>query len=166
MSSSSLSRRSGFDPGPAPMDDRFMCVQSDAQTIHTEILVKNIALALLTSALLSTAPAAFAQRTPVPVTAVEVSIGGIGPGVDATAFRKVRLLISDAMFKGTIDYFDVYGYGKEGGFSACMEKGRFAAAGSFELFLKALKAIKPNPATTAYSVDGVTLCTYPTATLP
>jgi hypothetical protein len=148
------------------MDDRIRRLHSGAQTIHPESVVKNIALALLTSALLSTAPAAFAQRTPVPVTAVEVSIGGIGPGVDATAFRKVRLLISDAMFKGTIDYFDVYGYGKEGGFSACMEKGRFAAAGSFELFLKALKAIRPNPATTAYSVDGVTLCSYPTATLP
>jgi len=88
------------------------------------------------------------------------------PGVDATAFKKVKLLISDALYKGTIDYFDVYGYGKEGGFSSCMEKGRFAVEGSFENFLKALRAIKPNRATTAYSVNEVTLCTYPTNTLP
>jgi len=114
------------------------------------------------------ASASFAQTTTASTapTAVEVSIGGIGPGVDATAFKKVKLLISDALFKGTIDYFDVYGYGKEGGFSSCMEKGRFAAEGSFENFLKALRAIKPNRATTAYSVNDVTLCTYPTNTLP
>jgi hypothetical protein len=47
-----------------------------------------------------------------------------------------------------------------------MEKGRFAVEGSFENFLKALRAIKPNRATTAYSVNEVTLCTYPTNTLP
>ena len=105
------------------------------------------------------------KPAPAP-TAVEVSIGGIGPGVDATAFKRVKLLISDALYKGTIDYFDVYGYGKEGGFSSCMEKGRFAAEGSFENFLKALQAIKPNRNTTAYSVNAVTLCTYPTNTLP
>jgi hypothetical protein len=99
-------------------------------------------------------------------TAVEISIGGIGPGVDATAFKKVKLLISDAIYRGTVDYFDVYGYGKEGGFSACAEKGRFAEVGSFERFVKALRAIKPNPSTTAYNVSGVALCTFPTAPEP
>jgi len=99
---------------------------------------------ILSTALALTASAAFAQvvAKPAPApTAVEV-------------------------YKGTIDYFDVYGYGKEGGFSSCMEKGRFAVEGSFENFLKALRAIKPNRATTAYSVNEVTLCTYPTNTLP
>lgn len=120
----------------------------------------------LCAALTLLAHSSFAQTTNTAPTAVEVTIGGIGPGVDATAFKKVKLLISDALFKGTIDYFDVYGYGKEGGFSSCMEKGRFAAEGSFENFLKALRAIKPNRATTAYSVNDVTLCTYPTNTLP
>ena len=120
------------------------------------------------AALALSAQASFAATTVVVApTAVEVSIGGIGPGVDAKAFTKVRLLIADAVFRGTIDYFDVYGYGKEGGFSSCMEKGRFAATGSFEAFVKALKAIKPNPSTTAYSVDTVEACTYPTpATAP
>ena len=105
------------------------------------------------------------KPAPAP-TALEISIGGIGPGVDATAFKKVKLLISDALYKGTIDYFDVYGYGKEGGFSACVEKGRFAAEGSFETFIKALRAIKPNRTTTAYSVTEVALCTYPSNPLP
>jgi hypothetical protein len=125
--------------------------------------------AIISTALALTASAGFAQVVgkPAPApTAVEVSIGGIGPGVDATAFKKVKLLISDALLKGTIDYFDVYGYGKEGGFSSCMEKGRFAVEGSFDNFLKALRAIKPNRTTTAYSVNEVTLCTYPTNTLP
>jgi hypothetical protein len=125
--------------------------------------------AIISTALALTASTSFAQVVgkPAPApTAVEVSIGGIGPGVDATAFKKVKLLISDALLKGTIDYFDVYGYGKEGGFSSCMEKGRFAVEGSFDNFLKALRAIKPNRTTTAYSVNEVTLCTYPTNTLP
>ncbi|MEY2840492.1 MAG: hypothetical protein RJB60_2791, partial [Pseudomonadota bacterium] len=63
---------------------------------------------ILSTALALTASAAFAQvvAKPAPApTAVEVSIGGIGPGVDATAFKKVKLLISDALYKGTIDYF-------------------------------------------------------------
>lgn len=98
-----------------------------------------------------------------PSTAVEISIGGIGPGVDATAFKKVKWVIADALYRGTIDYFDVYGYGKEGGFSACVEQGTFAAAGSFDKFVKVLRAIKPNPTTTAYSVSDVVQCTYPTA---
>lgn len=129
--------------------------------------MKKTTAALLLGTLLSLSTGAFAATLiKAPATALEVSIGGIGPGVDANAFRKVKLLISDAVYKGTIDYFDVHGYGKEGGYSACMEKGRFAAAGSFETLIKNLKAIKPNPSTTAYSVDEVTLCTYPTATLP
>lgn len=98
-------------------------------------------------------------------TALEISIGGIGPGVDAKAFTKVKLLVADALFRGTIDYFDVYGYGKEGGYSACVEKGRFAAAGSFEAFIKGLKSIKPNPSTTAYNINTVEACTYPTPTV-
>jgi hypothetical protein len=96
-----------------------------------------------------------------PVSAIEISIGGIGPGVDATAFKKVKLLIADAVYRGNVDYFDVYGYGKEGGFSACVEAGRWPETGGFEKFVKALKAIKPNPATTAYSVTAVAQCNYP-----
>ncbi len=115
----------------------------------------------LVAATLLTLGAHAAMAAPAP-TAVEVSIGGIGPGVDAKAFTKVKLLVADALYRGTIDYFDVYGYGKEGGYSACMEKGRFAAAGSFEAFLKGLRSIKPNPSTTAYNINTVEACSYPT----
>lgn len=114
---------------------------------------------MLAAAILATAAQSGIAATPL--TAAEVSIGGIGPGVDARAFNRVKLLISDALYRGTIDYFDVYGYGKEGGFSACIEKGRFAAAGSFETLIRGLKAIKPNPNTTAYSVTPVDACDYP-----
>jgi hypothetical protein len=117
--------------------------------------MKFVIRTLLLSAVLATSAHAATSAAVVPPTALEISIGGIGPGVDATAFRKVKLAISDAVFRGTIDYFDVYGYGKEGGFQACIEKGRFAATGSFETLIKTLKAIKANPSTTAYSVGVV-----------
>ncbi len=120
-----------------------------------------VTAALATSASLTQAATTVA---PAPV-ALEISIGGIGPGVDPIAFRKVKTVIADAVLRGTIDYFDVYGYGKEGGFSACIEKGRFAATGSFEAAYRALRAIRANPSTTAYSVTPVEACTYPQAPL-
>lgn len=124
--------------------------------LMTALLSTSIALSMGTSAL-----AASIDAAPVAApTAIEIQIGGIGPGVDAAAFRKVKLLIAEAVYSDTVAYFDVYGYGKEGGFSACVEKGRFAATGSFEKLLKSLKAIKPNPSTTAYGVTVVAQCTY------
>ncbi|RZI82831.1 MAG: hypothetical protein EOP38_14670 [Rubrivivax sp.] len=118
-----------------------------------------LAALLAGGALLSTALPTFAA----PQAALEISIGGIGPGVDATAFKKVKLLLAEALYSGTIDYFDVLGYGKEGGFSACVEQGQFAVAGSFDRLARQLKQIKPNPNTTAYSVEAVAQCTYPVA---
>lgn len=106
---------------------------------------------------------AMAAPAPVGATAVEIQIGGIGPGVDARAFKQVKLLIAEGVYSDTVAYFDVYGYGKEGGFSACIEKGTFAAEGSFDKLVRALKAVKPDPRTTAYSVTPVERCTYPTA---
>lgn len=96
--------------------------------------------------------------------AAEIHIGGIGPAVDATAFRKVKLLLADALARDTIAYFDVYGYGKEGGFSACIEKGLFAADGSFERLLAKLRAVRVDTSTTAYNVTPVDQCSYPVAT--
>ena len=115
--------------------------------------------ALLLAAGLAAAPA-FAA----PQAALEISIGGIGPGVDANAFRKVKLVLAEALYSGTIDYFDVYGYGKEGGFSACVEQGQFAAEGSFDKLVRSLKRIKPDASTTFYNVEPVAQCQYPTAT--
>lgn len=128
----------------------------------TALLSTSLALSMGTSALAATTDAA-PVAVPAAPTAIEIQIGGIGPGVDASAFRKVKLLIAEAVYSDTVAYFDVYGYGKEGGFSACVEKGRFAADGSFERLLKSLKAIKPNPGTTAYGVTVVTQCTYRTS---
>ena len=123
-----------------------------------------IARTLAASSVIATALMGPAQAAlPTSVGAIQVSIGGIGPGVDQTAFKKVKLLIGDAVYRGTIDYFDVSGYGKEGGFSACMEKGTFAAEGSFEALLKALKAVRVDTRTSFYSVDTAERCTYPVA---
>lgn len=118
---------------------------------------------LLGCAALMPATAATTVAAPVGTSAVEITIGGIGPGVDARAFKQVKLLIGEGVYSDTVAYFDVSGYGKEGGFSACIEKGTFAAAGSFDKLVRALKAIKPDPRTTAYNVTPVARCTYPTA---
>jgi hypothetical protein len=116
----------------------------------------SLSLAALTCA---AAPMAHAAGAP---TKVDISIGGIGPGVDARAFSRVKLLISAAVYDGTIDYFNVAGYGKEGGFSACVEKSPRATDGSFERFIKMLNAIKPNPSTSFYSVTPEAgNCLYP-----
>jgi hypothetical protein len=116
----------------------------------------SLCIAALTCA---AAPLAHAADAP---TKVDISIGGIGPGVDAKAFSRVKLLISASVYDGTIDYFNVDGYGKEGGFSACVEKSPRATAGSFERFIKMLNAIKPNPATSFYGVTpDVGNCRYP-----
>jgi hypothetical protein len=101
--------------------------------------------------------------SPRPLAALEISIGGIGPGVDAKAYAKVRMLIAEALYTNTISYFDVYGYGKEGGYSACIEKAQFAAEGSFERLTRTLKAIRVNPNTSFYNVEPVAHCTYPVA---
>ena len=151
-------------PGPTLMHTTLsgLKIRASNHFVHPELRspMKHTTLTLLMSALLAAAALPSYAATPASPVALEVSIGGIGPGVDANAFKRVKLLVSEALYKGTIDYFDVYGYGKEGGFSACMAKGRFAVTGSFESLIKSLKAIKPNPSTTAYSVDTVEQCTY------
>lgn len=105
---------------------------------------------------------AHAQK-PSPSAALEINIGGIGPGVDAKAYAKVKLLIAEAVFSNTVSYFNVAGYGKEGGFSACIEQGRLAPEGSFERLTRALKAIRVDRSTSFYGVEAVTRCTYPVA---
>lgn len=90
--------------------------------------------------------------------AVEIGIFGIGPAVDAKAYKKVRLVIGNAIAGGILDKFIVRGYGIEGGFSACVEAGRFAPEKRFNTFVKQLRAIRANPKTTAYSVDPAEFC--------
>jgi hypothetical protein len=124
--------------------------------------MKHALAAAMTAALLSLTVSAPAHAA-TPVAALEIYIGGIGPGVDAAAFRKVKLHLAAAVLSSTVDYFHVDGYGKEGGFFACIEQGRVAADGSFDKLIRSLKAIKPNPETTAYNLTPVAHCTYPAA---
>lgn len=125
--------------------------------------MKQALFAALCSAVLACAATAPAHATTGNGPALEINIGGIGPAVDAKAYSKVRMLIAEAIYSNTLSYFDVSGYGKEGGFSACVEKGMFAAEGSFERLTRALKAIRVDRSTTFYNVDQVARCTYPVA---
>lgn len=90
--------------------------------------------------------------------AVEISIFGIGPAVDAKVYKRLRLLIGNAIAGGVLDKFIVRGYGIEGGFSACVEARRFAPENRFANFVKQLKSIRANPKTTAYSVAPIESC--------
>lgn len=125
--------------------------------------MKRQLLAAVCGALLWGAAAAPVHAASGKGPALEISIGGIGPGVDARAYATVRLLIAEAVFSNTVEYFNVSGYGKEGGFSACIEKGRFAAEGSFERLTRALKAIRVDRSTSFYNVDEAKQCVYPVA---
>ncbi|MGZ5027704.1 MAG: hypothetical protein ACXV9T_11040 [Methylobacter sp.] len=94
--------------------------------------------------------------------AIEISISGIGPAVDTAAYETVRQVIGHAVADGTIDKFVVYGYGIEGGFSACVEAPAHAQAGSLDGVMRRLHTISPNPQTTAYSVTPAESCTVDT----
>jgi hypothetical protein len=90
--------------------------------------------------------------------AVRVAIFGIGPPVDAAAYEQVRQVIGKAVARGIVDRFIVHGYGIEGGFSACVAQGRFTEDEKFEQFVNRLRAIRPDPQTTSYSVETVAEC--------
>lgn len=53
--------------------------------------------------------------------AIEISIGNIGNGIDAAAYNKLRKVIGNAVANNVVDELIMYGYGKEGGFSGCIE---------------------------------------------
>lgn len=91
--------------------------------------------------------------------AVEISITGIGPPVDAPALETVRQVIGHAVADGVLDKFVVSGHGVEGGFSACAEAATFGQIEDFDAFINQLRTIRPNPQTTAYSVIPVESCT-------
>lgn len=90
--------------------------------------------------------------------ALSIDIGGIGPGVDQKAYRQVRKLIGSGIAQGTFDKFVIHGYGKEGGFSACVQAGRFSDEKDFQRLAKTLKAVRYNKNTTAYQVTESTAC--------
>lgn len=92
--------------------------------------------------------------------AIEISIGGIGPGVDVVAYKKLRQLIGNAIANSVIDKFVIYGYGREGGFSACVEDrpSDQPPSKAFEKFVKQLNGIKPDPSTSFYSINRLFSC--------
>lgn len=106
--------------------------------------------------------ALYAKPAPVVETrhAVEISIGGIGPGVDAVAYKQLRRVIGNAVANSVIDKFVIYGYGHEGGFSACVEDrpSDQPPSKAFEKFVKQLNGIKPDPSTSFYSINRVLTC--------
>ena len=89
--------------------------------------------------------------------AIEISIGGIGPAVDAAALETVQQVIGQAVTDGVINKYIVTGVGIEGGFSACAEAS--ADSKGFNDFIKQLRTIKPNPKTSFYAINKVAGCT-------
>jgi hypothetical protein len=116
-----------------------------------ENAMNKLKFSFIFSIMMLTASSAFAQKT-----AVEINIGGIGPAVDAAAFETVQQVIGHAVANGIVEKFIVRGYGIEGGFSACAQAS--SKTKGFAAFIKQLKAITPNPDTTAYSLDPVASC--------
>jgi hypothetical protein len=124
--------------------------------------MKTLTLLALSIIALSNSALVSAKTTPVTGTgqAIEIYIGGIGPGVDMGAYKKVRQLIGKAVTDSVIDKFVVLGYGREGGFSACVEgkPSNQAPSKDFEKFVKQLNNVKPNPSTTAYNLNRIATC--------
>lgn len=98
---------------------------------------------------------------PQPQRALEVSIFGIGPAVDAQAVEAVRSVIGRAVAEGVIDTYITYGYGIEGGTSSCIQLSRFQDPKQLLPLKNQLLQIKPNPQTTSYTVKAVAECTQP-----
>lgn len=92
--------------------------------------------------------------------AIEVSINGNGYAIDKNSYNKVRKTIGDAVTNDVIDKFVIYGYAKEGGFSACVEDRPSSnpPSAAFEKFVKQLNAIKPPRKTTGYGINRVQTC--------
>lgn len=92
--------------------------------------------------------------------AIEISVGGTGYAMDKNSYKKVRKAIGDAVTNDVIDKFVIYGYGKEGGFSGCVEARNLGnpPSNAFEKFVKQLNAIKPPKKTTFYSVNRLETC--------
>lgn len=90
--------------------------------------------------------------------ALEISIFGIGPAVDSEAVRSVRRVIGKAVTRGIIDTYITYGYGIEGGSTACIQLSPFGDSKSLLQLENELLQIQPNRATTSYNVQSVATC--------
>ncbi len=93
-----------------------------------------------------------------PRSAIQVSIFGIGPGVDFKAVKAVRSVIGTAVKKGVVDTYITYGYGIEGGMSSCVQLSPFQNSSEIFQLKNELLRIKPDPNTTSYNVKVVPSC--------
>lgn len=90
--------------------------------------------------------------------ALEISIFGIGPAVDAEAVSAVRRVIGNAVSRGVVDTYITYGYGIEGGSASCIQLSRFEDSSSLVQLERELSRIQPNRETTSYEVRAVAAC--------
>lgn len=90
--------------------------------------------------------------------ALEISIFGIGPAVDAEALSAVRRVIGNAVSRGIVDTYITYGYGIEGGSASCIQLSRFEDSNSLAQLERELLRIQPNRETTSYEVKAVVAC--------
>ena len=90
--------------------------------------------------------------------AIYIGIYGIGPAVDAKAFKQVRRVIGTEITKGTLEKFVVYGMGSKAGSEPVFSSRASPQRGLSRAVLARLNAIQPNPKTTAYSVQAAPEC--------
>lgn len=111
-----------------------------------------IKLALVAASLgFFTSSAAWAQEA----RAVEINIFGLGPAIDARAFREVRTLIAREVVDNNVTKFIVSGFGVEGGFSACVELRGEREARDLDA---RLRRVRPDPSTTSYNLRRMERC--------
>jgi len=127
-----------------------------------DITMKYTLLGIAAFFLTNLAPApTLAQPQRAPQRALEVSIFGIGPGVDAKALRAVRSVIGKAVAEGVVNTYITYGYGIEGGMASCIQLSRYQNSEKLTQLRRELLQIMPDRSTTSYVVKVVTACTYP-----
>jgi hypothetical protein len=93
-----------------------------------------------------------------PPPAVEISIGGIGPGVDQAAMQTVLQVIGFGVGQGVLNKFIVNDYARpiEGGFTACIQASPYT--NKFSALVKQLKKIKADPTTSFYNITKIGAC--------
>lgn len=96
--------------------------------------------------------------------AVKIDAFSDGRGIDTEALRAIRQVVGRAVAASIVDTFVVFSpqrggpIPREGGLSACAERGFVATEQQFVAFVKGLDAIAPQPGTTI-TVTRVTSCT-------
>lgn len=90
--------------------------------------------------------------------AINISIFGIGPAVDANALRAVQSVIGRAVAQGVIDTYITYGYGIEGGMSSCIQLSPYENSQQLIRLKRQLLQIRPPSSTTSYVVQVAAAC--------